>query len=146
MQARLKIKPEHRGTRKLPELYASRLICVRRRCDEQRQKRFKTVEIVVEEIPRTPKPKPIEKRAVAGLRIELEETDLRRRVKAAGGEWNPARCLWKIRYDQAVVLGLQSGVEPSMLPNSGKDVLPNSRQGGLPTIRREVTSPHAAPH
>lgn len=57
MQARLKLKPGQKGTKKLVELYGSRLVCVRYRYNEARQKRFKTVELIVEELDWTPKPK-----------------------------------------------------------------------------------------
>lgn len=109
MGARLTLKPGQKGTRKLVELYGSRLICVRYRYDEEHQKRLKTVEIVVEETPWTPKP--IEKSATVRLRIEFKETDLQRKVKAAGGKWNSTKRLWEIRYDQAVVLGLEDRIQ-----------------------------------
>jgi hypothetical protein len=35
-----------------------------------------------------------------GLRIHFRETDLRRRVKSAGGRWDPERRLWLLRRDQ----------------------------------------------
>ena len=113
MQARSKLKPGQKGTRKLVELYGSRLVCVRYRYDEQRQKRFKTVELIVEETPWTPKLsksatfKPEE---IVGLKIAYGEVDLGRQVKAAGGKWNPAERLWEIRYDQVVRLGLEERI------------------------------------
>lgn len=54
MQARSKLKPGQKETKKLVELYGARLVCVRPRDDEQLQKRFKTVEQIVEEAPWTP--------------------------------------------------------------------------------------------
>lgn len=36
-----------------------------------------------------------------GLRIHFREADLRRRVKSAGGRWDPQRRLWLLRRDQA---------------------------------------------
>ena len=41
-----------------------------------------------------------------GLRIHFRETDLRRRVKSAGGRWDPERRLWLLRRDQAERQGL----------------------------------------
>lgn len=55
MQARSKLKPGQKGTRKRVELYDSRLVCVRYRYDERLQKRFKIVELIVEETPWIPK-------------------------------------------------------------------------------------------
>lgn len=84
MQARLKLKPGQKGTKKLVELYGNRLVCVRYRYDEREQKRFKTVEIVVEEIPWTPKPKPIVNPALVSLRIDWGETELGRIGRSIG--------------------------------------------------------------
>ena len=41
-----------------------------------------------------------------GLRIHFRETDLRQRVKSAGGRWDPERRLWLLRRDQAERHGL----------------------------------------
>jgi len=87
MQARSKLKPGQKGTRKLVELYGSRLVCVRYRYDEQSRKRFKTVELIVEESQWTPPP--IKPDKLVGVRVELNETELQRKVKLAGGKWFP---------------------------------------------------------
>lgn len=41
-----------------------------------------------------------------GLRIDFRETDLRRRVKSAGGRWDPERRLWLLRRDPAERYGV----------------------------------------
>jgi hypothetical protein len=123
MQARSKLKPGQKGTRKLVELYGSRLVCVRYRYDEQQQKRFKTVELIVEEVPWTPKPKPIKPTTIINVRIEYGEVELGRKVKSAGGRWNAAKRVWEIRYDKAIALGL----EKRIIRNAGN----HSEQGGL---------------
>jgi hypothetical protein len=110
MQARSKLKPGQKGTRKLVELYGPRLVCVRYRYDEHQQKRFKTVEIIVEEVPWTPKPKPVKPATIIAVRVEYGEVELGRRVKSAGGKWNPAKRVWEIRYDQAIALGLEERI------------------------------------
>jgi len=76
MQARSKLKPGQKGTRKLAELYGSRLVCVRYRYDEQRRKRFKTVELIVDESPWTPPP--IKPDKLVAARVELNEVEHRR--------------------------------------------------------------------
>jgi hypothetical protein len=45
-----KLKPGQPGTKRLLAQYGTRLICVRHRYDPHRQKKYKTVEIVVEEV------------------------------------------------------------------------------------------------
>ncbi|MFN0111700.1 MAG: hypothetical protein ACKVZH_22820 [Blastocatellia bacterium] len=109
MQARSKLKPGQKGTLKLVELYGSRLVCVRYRYDEQSRKRFKTVELIVEESPWSPPP--IKPDKLVGVRVELNETELQRKVKLAGGKWFSQHKVWQLRYDQAVALGLEARIE-----------------------------------
>ena len=107
-------KPERKGTRKLVELYGSRLGCVRYRYDEARQKRIKTVELIVEELDWAPKPKQTRPTTLVDLRIAYGEAELARRVKTAGGKWNAAKRLWELRYDQTVALGLTERIVPKV--------------------------------
>lgn len=109
MQARSKLKPGQRGTKKLVELYGSRLVCVRYRYDEQSRKRFKTVELIVEESPWSPPPTKPDK--IVGVRVELNEAELQRKVKLAGGKWFPQHKVWRLRYEQTVALGLEARIE-----------------------------------
>jgi hypothetical protein len=109
-QIRLSLKPGQKGTRRLLAKYGERLVCVRYRYDPARKKRIKTVEIVVDErdwLP--PRPRPAAG-LIVGVRVAFEEVDLRRRVKQAGGTWNPQRRLWQLRYGEAVALGLADRV------------------------------------
>lgn len=116
MQARSKLKPGQKGTRKLVELYGSRLVCVRYRYDEQRRKRFKTVELIVDESPWTPPP--IKPDKLVAVRVELNEVELQRKVKLADGKWFPRDKVWYLRYDQAVALGLESRIEQRKVSNT----------------------------
>lgn len=116
MQARSKLKPGQKGTRKLVKLYGSRLVCVRYRYDEQSRKRFKTVELIVEESQWTPPP--IKPDKLVGVRVELNETELQRKVKHAGGKWFPQHKVWHLRYDQAVALGLEARIEHRKVSNT----------------------------
>ena len=50
MRTRLKLNPGQRGTKKLVTKYGERLICVRYRYDDEKKKRYKTVELVEEVI------------------------------------------------------------------------------------------------
>ncbi|HYE71734.1 MAG TPA: hypothetical protein VEF04_00325 [Blastocatellia bacterium] len=107
----MKLKPGQKGTKKLVELYGSRLVCVRYRYDEGRQKRFKTAEIIVEEVPWVPVPKQTKPPTQADVQIAWGETQLAQQVKAAGGKWNRAKRLWEMPYDQAIVLGLEARIQ-----------------------------------
>lgn len=116
MQARSKLKPGQKGTLKLVELYGSRLVCVRYRYDKQCRKRFKTVELIVEESPWSPPP--IKPDKLVGVRVELNETELQRKAKLAGGKWFPQHKVWQLRYDQAVALGLEARIENRKVSNT----------------------------
>ena len=91
---------------------AHRLVCVRYRYDEIRHKRFKTVELIVEELDWTPKPKQPRPATIVQLRVAYGETEVGRQVRAAGGKWNAAKRLWELRYDQTVALGLTERIVP----------------------------------
>jgi hypothetical protein len=109
MQARRKLAPGQKGTKKFLARYGDQLVCVRYRYDEQRRKRFTTVEIIVEEAAWVPPSRP-DKAALVGVRIGLRETDLQRRARQAGGKWNPAKQVWEMRYDQALAQGLKERI------------------------------------
>lgn len=79
--------PGQKGAKKFLERYGEQLVCVRYRYDDQRRKRFTTIEILIEESAWSPPEKP----EIVGLRVEFRETELQRRVKQAGGKWNPAK-------------------------------------------------------
>ena len=106
MQARRTLVSGQKGAKTFLDCYGEQLVCVRYRYDEQRRKRFTTVEIIVGESAWSPPEKP----AIVGLWIEFQETDLQRRVKRAGGKWNGAKRVWDIHNDQAVALGLKKRI------------------------------------
>ncbi len=105
MQTRLKLKPGQRGTKKLQMEYGAKLVGVRYRYDAQKKRRYKTVEIIVEEIPWTPQPK---RDAIVAVRVNWGEAELARQVKRAGGKWNAQKKVWELRYDQVVKLRLRN--------------------------------------
>ena len=39
-----------------------------------------------------------------------QELELRDTLKTAGARWDPARRLWKLRYDRVVALGLEERI------------------------------------
>lgn len=82
--------------------YGERLVCVRYRYDEQRQKRLKTVELIVGEAPWAPlKTRPADD-VLVPIRLGLSEVTLRQQIKQGGGRWDPRRQLWDTRYAHAV--------------------------------------------
>jgi hypothetical protein len=105
-----KLKPGQKGTKKMVAEYGSRLLCVRYRYDAARGRRYKTVELIVDESDWKP---PRQKaREVVKLRVGAFERDWQRRVRAAGGRWNPAERVWELRYDKALEIGAEGRIIP----------------------------------
>ncbi len=109
MKAGLTLKPGQPGTIKQVAKYGDQLLYVRYRYDEIQRKRFKTVELIIDEAdwvpPGTPAPDEI-----VGVRVGVKEIDLQHHVRRAGGKWNYNRQVWEIRYESVVELGLQSRI------------------------------------
>jgi hypothetical protein len=53
----------------------------------------------------------INNETLVGVRVAFKKLELQRRIKQAGGKWNPARRVWELRYDRAVALGLKDRIE-----------------------------------
>jgi hypothetical protein len=126
MEAKATMRPGQRGTRKLVARFGDRLICVRYRYDAQRRKRFTTVELIVDEADWHPPTQEDPGRAtlatgpaLVGLRVEMRETGLQRKVKAAGDRWDREQCLWLLPLDRARELGLEQRIAT---PAIGKKV------------------------
>ena len=108
MRTRLCLKPGQKGTKRLQAQYGDRL--VRARYDEESGKRFKTVELIVEEADWRSKAKGPRGGAIVGLRVGWREAQVQNEVRRAGGRWNPSERVWEIRYDGVVELGLEDRV------------------------------------
>ena len=106
MRTRLIRQPGQPGTKKLVEQYGAELVCVRYRYDDQRGKRYKTVELIVEEMPYAPAVPKRKPETLVGVRIGISEGALQKKVKQVGATWNRARQVWELRYGNAVELGL----------------------------------------
>jgi hypothetical protein len=109
-RVRLHLKPGQKGTKQLLARYGDRLICVRYRYDAERKKRFKTVELLVEESTWQPPRPRFAPDQIVCLRVTFTDVAVRDRVKQAGATWNPERRVWQLRYDRAVALGLKSRI------------------------------------
>jgi len=111
---RLRLPAGRDGTKKLTKKYGDRLICVRYRYDEQNGKRYKTVELIEEEMawqpPRLDGTKVSSKLRSSdrcGVRIGYGETELREQAKACGAIWRPKQKLWEMSFAQVLALGLE---------------------------------------
>lgn len=74
--------------KQLLKAYGDQLVCVRYRYDKARQKRIKTVALIVDEQDRIPAVTiPADRRV--GLKIAFGESELGEQIKRAVGYWNP---------------------------------------------------------
>ena len=117
MEARSTLRPGQKGTKKLVARFGDRLICVRYRYDAQRRKRYKTVELIVDEAHWSPPEPALAARsdiehAPVRVRLELWESGLQRKVKAAGGNWDREQRAWLLPLDQVQALGLEARILP----------------------------------
>lgn len=96
MQVRTVRKPGAPGTQKLVDQYANRLVCVRYRYDPKRHKRYKTVELIIDQEDWTPP-------EATALHSEKE---LQRQIKAIGGTWNASQRLWYAPEEHVRRIGL----------------------------------------
>jgi len=66
--------------------------------DDETGKRFKTVELIVEQADWIPPSPRYESDVFVPPRIDVSNMPLRARVKAAGGRWFPEELLWYVKY------------------------------------------------
>ena len=98
------------GTARWLDRFGEDLLCVRYREDPATGERYTTVELIVA----MRGPKPGTKMLV---KIDYRESELRRRVRQHGGDWDSVRRLWRVPYEAVLALGLEErGIEklPSM--------------------------------
>jgi len=110
MKTRLTLKPGQKGTKKLLNRYGDKLVCVRYRYDKKKKKRYKTVELIVEEVDWEVKSPLPDAKTMVALRVDWRETHLQEKIKKAGGVWNPHKKVWEIEYGQVERLGLQERI------------------------------------
>lgn len=107
MEIKTTLLPGQNGTKALQQQYGDKLVCVRYRYDEKRQKRVKTIELIISERDYIPVPA-FPENAEVFLEIAYGETDLRSQVKAAGGRWDPTEKAWKLPWEKALDFGLET--------------------------------------
>jgi len=109
MQIKATMRPGQNGTKGYLQEYGDQLVCVRYRYDKHRQKRLTTVELIVDEQDWVPGVIFSKDRQVL-VRIGYGETDLREKVKQAGGYWSADEKAWKLSFNQVLALGLERRV------------------------------------
>ena len=106
MRTRLTLHPTQDGAKELREKYGEQLVCVRYRYDETTKERWKTVELIIDKSAWEPPPPKWPPDTLVAIQVAAQEREVRQRVKAAGGKWNPREVVWELPYGHVVALGL----------------------------------------
>ena len=112
------------GTKKLQDRYGERLVCVRYLYDEATGKRYKTVELIVDDAtwqgkPRRPR---IQDHDMVAVRIAWADLETRIAIKAAGAIWRPRHRLWEVDWKTVRKLKLQDKVVRDEMPYEDRTV------------------------
>jgi hypothetical protein len=105
MRTGKKLKPGAPGTKKLLAKYGGSLVCVRYRYDIEQRRRYKTIELIIDEAfwqPRANK--------IMNIQVKYEEAALRKQVKSAGGKWNGKKQVWELPFREVLRLGLSDRI------------------------------------
>ena len=116
MEVTKRLTPCMGGTKRHVNRFGERLLYVRYRHDRQAQKRYTTVELIVDEQPLIPQGKRNKDLFPHGadnvhVKVDYQETALRHKVKQAGASWLKNQKLWKMRRRDAMKLGLKDRIK-----------------------------------
>ena len=127
METRVTLRPGEKGTKALVKEHGLRLVCVRYRYDAAARVRYKTVELIVEQVPWNPaarsvdsKRKPGRPPSLVGVRVAWADRAMRQRIMEAGGRWVHRLQLWVLPLAVAKRLGLGDRLVP--VPDQIDDV------------------------
>lgn len=109
MEIKATLLPGQNGTKNLLRQYGDQLVCVRYRYDKANRKRYKTVELIIDEKDWIPNVVISSDKRVH-VRVDYNEHDLRDLVKNSGGFWNPSKKAWQVPYRLVLQLGLEKRV------------------------------------
>ena len=119
METRVTLRPGEKGTNALLQEHGHRLVCVRYRYDAAARVRYKTVELIVEQVPWDPAERltvadgrPGRPPSLVGVRVAWDDRVLQQCVREAGGRWVRAQRLWVLPLSAAKRLGLGDRLVP----------------------------------
>ncbi len=115
MEIKTTLAPGQNGTKQLLKEYGDQLVCVRYRYDKSSGKRYKTVELIIDEQEWKPGFNIPPDRRVH-LRIGYGELELREKAKAAGGYWDAEEKAWNVSYHWALRMGLEMRMVGEYVP------------------------------
>jgi len=119
METRVTLRPGEKGTKALVAEYGDRLICVRYRYDAAARLRYKTVELVVEQVAWEPggryagsEGRPGRPPCLVGVRVAYQDRALQQRIRQVGGRWVRKLGLWVLPLAAAKRLKLEDRLLP----------------------------------
>ncbi len=115
-----KLKPGQPGTKRLVRQYGEQLLCVRYRYDAVRHKRFKTVELIIEEEEWFPPSLRTRPEQMVVVRVNNTDLALKKKLLAKRGVWNSGAKVWALQYAKVQELGLKDKIVEMKVSNSGK--------------------------
>lgn len=115
MRRTVTLRPGARGTKRLQARFGNELMFVRYRYDAGVRRRYKTIELIVDErrwLPRHLRD------ILVGIRLAFNERDMRLHILRCGGQWDPAHQCWELRLEDADHLGLIDRIAYGRLPGA----------------------------
>jgi hypothetical protein len=108
MRVRLVRRPGQHGTRAYVEQYGDRLVCVRYRYDDGARRRYKTIELIVEEKEWEPKAKP---ELIVGVRLRPYDYANYERLQAIGAKWDYSKSTLVVENHEIVYAILHDRID-----------------------------------
>lgn len=106
------LRPGDSGTKKLSKRFGDSLVCVRYRKDEEKNRRYTTIELIVDEGPidqnKLYRLDPDERSMVVGVYVAFNDDEARAQVMRAGGRYDEKADLWRMPLGKVVKLGMIS--------------------------------------
>ncbi|AUM14692.1 hypothetical protein [Ketobacter alkanivorans] len=104
------LRPGDSGTKKLTERYGDRLVCVRYRKDDEKKRRYTTIELIVDEGPidhnKLYRLTPEERALCVGVYVSRGDFAAKKQVIEAGGIYDRLSDLWRLPLGKVVKLGM----------------------------------------
>lgn len=102
--------PGQPGTKKCYKKHGKNLVCVRYKYNIAKKEMIKTIELIVKREPWEPEERKIPANKIIIIRIDINEIELRQKVKMLGGRWNSKEKVWKIAYGKVKILNLEARI------------------------------------
>jgi len=119
METRVTLRPGQKGTKALVQEHGLRLVCVRYRYDAATRMRYKTVELIVEQVSWSPAERSVDPKgrpgrppSLVGVRVAWADRAMQQRIKEAGGRWVRRLGLWELPLAAAKRLDLRDRLVP----------------------------------